>query len=85
MQGGAAGESIVRARQQARIQKGAGVQRGGEDPGWMKIEFLPARASTLTRDPVFVCMGSGRKLNGHCDFSWGSPGPNQPRQSGPCN
>lgn len=51
----------------------------------MKIEFLPARASTLTRGPVFVCMGSGRRLNGHCDFSWGSPGPNQPRQSGPCN
>lgn len=65
MQGGAAGESIVRARQQARIQKGVGVEAAG---GWMKIEFLPARASTLTRGPVFVCMGSGR-LNGRRDFS----------------
>lgn len=27
------GESIVRARQQARIQKGAGVQRGWGGPG----------------------------------------------------
>lgn len=33
MQGGAAGESIVRARQQARIQKGAGVEGGGGTRG----------------------------------------------------
>lgn len=33
---------------------------------------------------MFACMGSG-KLNEGCDFSWGSPGPNQPWQSGPCN
>lgn len=63
-----AGESIVRARQQARIQKGIGVEGAGTTGGWMKIEFLPARASTLTRGPVFMCMGS-RRLNGRCDFS----------------
>lgn len=31
---------------------------------------------------MFVCMGSG-KLNGGCDFSWGSPGHNQPSNLDP--
>ena len=50
----------------------------------MKIEFSPASARTVTRGP---CVRSHRiwKLNGGCDFSWGSRGPDQPRQSGPCN
>lgn len=40
----------------------------------MKIEFLPASASTLTRGPCVRLHGIW-KLNGGCDFSWGSPGP----------
>lgn len=50
----------------------------------MKIEFLPASASTLTRGPCVRLHGIW-KLNGGCDFSWGLPGLNQPRQSGPCD
>lgn len=50
----------------------------------MEIELLPASASTLTRGPCVRSHGIW-KLNGGCDFSWGSPGSDQPWQSGPCD